>query len=103
MVLIWRLTLIGSADRGHRTQRCPESRLEGTEPEGVGTALAVIQAVPSPSQIPPLASLGFRPQHKCHLPRKPSPDAGLGHGPPRAHPAYPEIGPASQLQHHKDR
>lgn len=61
MVLVWRLTVICSSDGGHKTQRCPESRLEGTEPEGAGTALAVIRAVPNPSQILHLASLGFSP------------------------------------------
>lgn len=53
--------MIGSSDGGHKTQRCPEFRLVGTEPEDAGTALAVIRAVPNPLQILHLASLGFSP------------------------------------------
>lgn len=50
--------------------RCSESRLEGAELEGAGTAPAVSKAV-APWNHPPsgfLTSSGFRPQHRSPPP-----------------------------------
>ena len=55
MVFGYRLTETSSSDGGHRAWRCSESGLEGAEPEGAGTALVVLRAVPAPSQIPHVA------------------------------------------------